>query len=475
MRKLSPTANLLRNSRLFSIPPPLPRPAPDFTGIANFDSETSTSSYPTQQAIETSEKSLARGDWGLKRNLPLKTTTKSTAPTIKIRNVDSIELITDFGSSSDHVRTLDKWQEMDLPISTMIREKRVLGDHAPLKSVFDSDLDNTAFGDDNEQARWKFEGPWIAGLEDGAFESYLTKRVGKRKAEFREFLRERLRNLENAIRRREMLEKGEDSDIASENETAKAQISEAALDRYVRSLRKDEDTLTQILKTFLDLPRDSRAHKANMGRASYDDKGPPTTHPSGGLSYLRTSAHTYNHPLYGPQEDKTPIEARVLIPQGEAGKAKRRAAIGIGGIVADDHRQPFGSGDDSLQVERFDPDLTTGGKVLVEPKRANIDVEGRIELGTTRAEKNAVRVFNSDRGQFKTPEIPRAAIDTMRNRRMGNLAPPIMLSGGSETNSYGVEDLKSMSPRGQAKKDQKEPDLAALFAQLHRNSGSIGK
>ena len=118
-QSLSPTANLLRNSRLFSLPNPLPRPPVSETYGAGISkaSDTATLPYPTHQAIATTKSSLARGDWGLKRPIPSRSHIVQTSdPVLRITQLDTIEHVTDFDSAADHVRTRQKWEEMGMPM-----------------------------------------------------------------------------------------------------------------------------------------------------------------------------------------------------------------------------------------------------------------------------------------------------------------------------------------------------------------------
>src|SRR5690348_438613 len=108
--RVSPTANLLRKSRLFSLPPSLSPPAPTATSSRVSESETATLPYPIRAAIETPSSSLANGDWGLKRPLPSKSTTgSSSTPVVRVNKLDTFEHITDFESAADHTVTLKKW------------------------------------------------------------------------------------------------------------------------------------------------------------------------------------------------------------------------------------------------------------------------------------------------------------------------------------------------------------------------------
>ena len=482
VRRLSPTADLLRNSRLFALPHPLPRTSrPSIApalggGTSNFDSDTATLPYPTHAAIETTEESLARGDWGLKRSLPLRSTTRTSTPSIKIENIDSIDHITDFSSSADHVLTLQKWQEIDMPMSVMLRERRASTYQPPPKSVFESELDNTAIHADSVQERWKFKGPWLAGQNEFEFSDFLRRKVKKRKGAFREFLRQRLVRSQPATSRREMLEKGEQTEEALENVGQEpVTVTDKDLDYFVKRLRKDQDAMQRLLEEFLDLPREQSAQRAAMGRPTYNDKGPPTTHPSAGLSYLRTAAHTFNHPIHGPQENKTPYLARVLKPQGSLGPSgrsggRKQAVVGVAGVAAEDSRKPFARGDDLPEVELLNPDMPGGGKVWVQPKRADIDVQGRIQLGTKRAEKNAVHVLMDDRGELKKEDLPAAAVDSATNREVPDLAPPRQEPALGSI-GYGLGDVAMpRSPR--AKPFEEEGDVVGLLGRAWQGKKS---
>ena len=141
----SPTARLLQSSRLFSLPRPLPQPAYDgltSTGMYR-TSDTATQPYPTLQAIATPASSHSRGDWGLKRPLPGKTTRGSSTPYIRISAQDTVEHITDFGSAADHTQTAAKWRELGVPV---LAKQGRSGAKAAAMSVFEEGADNTEGG-----------------------------------------------------------------------------------------------------------------------------------------------------------------------------------------------------------------------------------------------------------------------------------------------------------------------------------------
>ena len=441
MRRLSPTANLLRTSRLFSLPPPLPRPSSDLTAFANYESDSATRPYPTHAAIETTNSSLGRGDWGLKRPLPLKSTTRTSTPTIHIDNVDSIDHITDFGSAADHVLTLRKWQEMGTPLS-MAEDKSEKASRLPgqySRSVFESKHDNTFqdHSDPNKQ-RWKFKGPWLAGKTEGEFREYVEKNVKSRRLDFKRFLRERLAEERTIARRREATESGE----VPEGSDSVA-VSEEDVEVYIKRLRKDEEKLHKFVEEYLDLPR-----VRGTAMTSYDKKGPPTTHPSAGLSYLRTSSHTYNHPSLGPQEEAAPVQARVIRPQTTAANVKHdKALLGVGGVVAEDDRLAFTKG--STGLTGYEPDVPGGAKIYIQvPTKASVDPRGRIEMSTRRPRDRFSENIAKGYYHSEGAEPPPAALVAAQNRE----APTLTRTkpGRSREAGYGLEDLAASNSSGRA-------------------------
>lgn len=151
-QSFSPTSHLLRNSRLFSLPNPLPRPPVSETFGAGITkaSDTATLPYPTHQAIATTKASLARGDWGLKRAIPSRShLVQVSDPVLRVTQLDTIEHVTDFDSAADHVRTRQKWEEMGIPMMKGMTQMR---DHdlsvAPPAGAFEVRDDTTNYDTD---------------------------------------------------------------------------------------------------------------------------------------------------------------------------------------------------------------------------------------------------------------------------------------------------------------------------------------
>ena len=298
------------------------------------------------------------------------------------------------------------------------------------RSVFESNHDNTVQDDgDTNKQRWKYKGPWLAGKTEGEFRQYVEKNIKRRRLDFKRFLRDRLAEERKITRRREVTESGEDlegPDLVA--------VSEEDVEVYARHLRSDEHKMRKLVEEYLDLPRDRAS-----ASTSYDKKGPPRTHPSAGLSYLRTGSHTYNHPLLGPQEDPAPVYARVIRPQTLASNSKYdRALFGVGGIVAEDDRYTFTK--DKTGITGHDPDIPGGAKVYIRvPTRASVNPHGRIDLSTRRPLGSASEHIAKGYYGPGSPELPSAAVDAVQDRE----TPILTRTKPGDTQGYGVETKTS--------------------------------
>ncbi|KAI9649781.1 hypothetical protein NHQ30_002362 [Ciborinia camelliae] len=448
--RMSPGGALLRASRVFAIPNPLPRPTGTLSSQATYNSDTATLPHPIHQSITTPQSSLAKGDWGFKRPLPLRATTRTSTPVIRVESIDTFEHITEFNSAADHTLTLQKWQEMNIPISTprpskaaavTMRDKNI----PKHRSVFEDNIDTTVTRRDNlhhallsqgqDDTRWKFSGPWLAGLTEGEFQSYVAKEVGRKKSEFRQFLRESCALALTSEARTKAQANGDD--MGEVPSISVDQITEEQLSTYIRRLRYDLETLYQQIRVFLDLaptpsPRSQetysdlyseiaarRSAPLAVTTSPYAESGPPKTHPSAGLSYGRTNSWTYNHPFYGPQAHRSPIKARIVMPKNASGSPP---VLGVGGVVADipvgfpsfDLKPVSGMGSKQESVPGLlfvEPEKYGGSKTWVEPKHAYIDARGKIVLSVVPANDETVAVKEG-----KLDEIP--------ERLQRNFIPP---------------------------------------------------
>ncbi|KAK3352281.1 mitochondrial ribosomal protein MRP51 [Lasiosphaeria hispida] len=433
-RSVSPGGALLRTSRLFSLPAPIP-PSPTDVANGHYGSLTATPSFPTHQVITTLNSSRQRGDWGLKRPLPLWTTTKSTNAMLRVKKIDTIEDITDFSSATDQGLTLRKFQELNIPLTVPDNTNESLRAAAsnmnlPKRSVFEKDSDFTAIDSVNmialKDKRWKFQGPWLGGMSPGQFAKWVAKSVRPRRAEFRMFLKQKLAAdvLQSAIQR--ALDNAEE-----QPEIESIAVSDEQLTEYLRHLRGNPHEIYEMVGQFLDLAplqapteTEQRTQFSESGPPPglgnpYSAHGPPVTHPSAGLSYLRTSEYLDNHPLYGPQASHPPVLARVLRPKRQ--NLQVDAKFGVAGFVVDSpggdtasnskFRSPTPNGN---LLGKLDVDLEGGAKMWTQPTRASINANGRVSMivKDARAEEKAVaqELLGGDKifGEASPPAEPQA-------------------------------------------------------------------
>lgn len=337
---------------------------------------------------------------------------------IKVNQVDSIEAVTDFGPASAYGITLRKFQEMNIPITVPSHKG---GMNLPRKSVFEDDFDFTATpaGEpkDDMDMRWKFKGPWLAGLTDGELEKYLQKHVRHRRSEFRTFLKAKLATEMNETAAQKAKDSGEE---AAPQEVDASKITDVQLTNFLRKLRDDRPRLYKLVSQFLDLaPIGPPTHNSDMWKKEYSTtpltitvgnpyakEGPPITHPSAGLSYLRTASYLENHPFYGPQMKHTPVEARVVAPRFSNGA--RGAKLGVGGFVTNvpggestfnmsrvsaDIRQERTPG-----LERLDPSIKGGAKIWVEPLNATVNSRGQTVITVGETDRRAPEIAKEAAG-----------------------------------------------------------------------------
>ncbi|EPE36778.1 hypothetical protein GLAREA_08941 [Glarea lozoyensis ATCC 20868] len=474
-RSLGPGAALLRASRVFSVPPPLAPPADQINTAGNFSSDSATLPYPTHMSITTPASSLQKGDWGLKRSLPLRSTTKSSTPVIKVKAMDTWEHITEFASAGDHTLTLQKWQEMGVPITapvTKARGSNFSTQASAGRSVFEDDLD-TIHNEKNlglqiNAKRWKFKGPWLAGQTDGEFNQYVSKEVRSRKGEFREFLRT---SLAQDMRRQQALQEGVDA-----KETPLPPVTEAELDKYIKELRRDVAGLNSQIRRFFDIAPVSSASFAGKNLdwldatknkqteiadtyssdSPYAIIGPPKTHPSAGLSYTRTASKLHNHPLFGPQRAPTIVDARIIQPQKSSVMGNTTPLLGVGGFVTNvplqdnsfdvnaSSRRTNTIGSTTAQlvpgVLKIEPGRPGGSKVWVEPLHAHVDTNGKVQLTVQKADVEAVAVKEGKTDKLEEMKPKTRAFSG--SRAIGFYA------GAKETVSSRIIDSKDKPIRG---------------------------
>ena len=400
---------------------------------------------------------LKAGDWGLKRALPSKATSKTSTPTIRLRkDIDTESHIADFESAADHVVTLNKWQNVNPQVVNTPRWGAYKADRRVF-SVFHSDVDNTTSSVSNgalktqsanagqhipkhlqkalkqlrkdqaekaayddvpmppakdeprsaliKQKRWRYEGPWLAGMSNLEFDTFLQKVTGKEMAaKWDDFLISRVeqqeaskaKDLEEAERRGF----GGDSDPVEQKQGDMSSMSrEERLYDIKRKLRSNKNDFAMAIAEFLDLPdgpsrpgqivNTAAGGEWNYARKTgstphYSDVGPPRTHPSAGFSYTRSIQYARNDPKIGPAVSNPVLPARLLKDGNPAdGMGERRLVqnIGVGGLLV--RNDAYGTSA-TFGTQPWRP-APGGQKFAVKLYETSVQQDGSIEIGAYRA------------------------------------------------------------------------------------------
>lgn len=432
----SPTAQLLRSSRLFSIPEPLPRPN---MMRKNRDSPNATLPYPIHQAIDTQLSSLSRGDFGLKRPLPTRKLGNTSNPVIRVVELDTIEQLTDYEFAADHTQTLKKIQELNIAVDYSARPANATSGARRQLSAFDESVDNTSRQTQSSSlepasslkpttTRWKYSNSEFMSQSEAQFQHFLKQRhevkVGdtyqplKGKAlrqAFENYVRERYFKSKLAREKAKARDEGRDLDEA--NFTVPKEEYEALFATNRASLRREENFKDSQLATyivdFLDLPplgdklAENKSHMEHSGTKLSINR-PRTTHPSAGVSYLRSSATVYNHPLLGPQDKGIPVPGRILRQKNMTGYGK--PTMGVAGIVANDL--------DSVQYisgVKVNANTPTGQKEWTHPVDMHVNRDGRLTLRVAVPDPAAASVMIKN-GQKPPPKVATSYSNTSPRR-----------------------------------------------------------
>lgn len=345
--------------------------------------------------------------------------------------------------------------------------------------------------------RWKTEGPWVNGLTEEEFNRYLTNTVRKNKAGFIKFLeqvkiQDKKKNLRQSMRDEGLLSDYDPRALEIEL-NKQSQLDEHELNDYIKELRDDNNglssELSRLVRQYFDLPAfpianadgeevdiDDAASGSARTRAASESanknkdllnaitnrlatrapESPPATHPSAGLSYLRTSQYLHNHPIYGPQMHHEPIQARVIRPRSAQGvNGDKKAQIGVGGFVTEDSNSAGFNSNNRIRtndeptleqqyitsISQLDVDTPGGNKVWVRPVRASVDEKGYVQLLVERASDQAVGVKIGK--PVEAPLPPSARIAGRVNERLDSRPLP----GTRGNANYGRALPDERSPR----------------------------
>lgn len=358
--------------------------------------------------------SLAKGDWGLKRPLPEKSTLgKSSRPVVRVIEQDTFEHVTDFESASDHVMTLEKFQDLNMPISLLSRVNYSVSHMPEHISPFEEHLDNTerSQGRHNHNAKmFRQSGPSLGDLTEAQFSVYL-KRIQRQKPKLFRKLRQVVEANRLAQRRKKAQDNGEDM------ENIQSEMSDDEFMTQIKAMRTDPTALGPIIYELLDIPSASsspgrmpkpavafESPPTKLAAIEYAKFGPPKTHPSAGLSYQRSHTQLYNHPHYGPQASQRPVEARILRPKTKTRGGKTRAVAGIAGVAVEDvNAINFTGADAPAGLGSFDASIPGGGKYWVSPCRAYVNADGKILLSSLQATAASKAVYGLEDHKGSTP------------------------------------------------------------------------
>ncbi|KAF3903798.1 hypothetical protein AA313_de0202488 [Arthrobotrys entomopaga] len=449
-KSLGPTANLIRQSRLMAMPPPLSH--------ALSDSQYYRPPHPTHQAITTPESSRRRGDWGLKRPIPRKV--ESTY--IRYNNIDTMEHMTKIESSHDTVLTLKKWQEMDIPMG--ISDAKA--NRFTSAFYFDTTASSTSpngnspqtFSANVSEPVWGYREKSVQAMTPGELKTFVSERLIPRRHEFEDFAEKWFDQLLKSPPPQQpspatigtdtgevaaapatdtvadqknpppildaQLEKPSPSDSSSHERTPLPNFSTAPLSERLKSLRSDPIQSYNVIHNFLKIPL---------------KQIPMTVHPSGGLYYILDSSYLENHPERGPNQDRE-VPARLIYKQDgkDINSNRRRMYYVIGGIVQPaQHEMTTAMAKDNIySVSRV---------INVVPMSATLDQRGKILIELDRiAPTQFLREIVADTRERYGAR--KRTLDEIKRTPESSRAPA---SRSIPSNSSSLTDLRGKSPNPQ--------------------------
>lgn len=359
------------------------------------------------------------------------------------------------------------------------------------KSVFEDDIDYTtprrsAVGSRNDLG-WKYKGPYLAGQSEGDFMDYLSTEVRKRKPEFLRFLRKHCAHQLTAKAQAALTEEEEMPDAISEEDVTQDQFT-----AYIKVLRKDRITRNSLIRDFFDLapvtPAKTQGIMDDLQKgfglsdepimlageippttSPYGIGGPPKTHPSAGLSYARSQAYTPNHPQFGPQKHRRPVQGRVIRPRGAQG-GSFNPTLGVGGFVVDAPGGadaftigPSRNGSAAVLtmipgIQQIEPDKVGGSKTYLQLEHAQVNSKGQVILTVDYGDPEAVAVLENTTDQIPKPPTPAPKLPSFKGagRVLGNspgssayglsndATPNLFSSGPSGGGGDAMTTLKSL-------------------------------
>ncbi|KAK5102460.1 hypothetical protein LTR70_000316 [Exophiala xenobiotica] len=231
-----------------------------------------------------------------------------------------------------------------------------------------------------ERRRWRYAGPSLFQLSGMEFDEYLNK-LGKKE---QDMLTDRIKR---EITQSKLVRARDQGKM--DQQPREEDVTEREVKHYLRYLRNEPRRFGAIIADMLDLPENNlrpqggraKADEFEYGRdtlaaADWQERGPPRTHPSAGLSYVHTVAHAHNDPIYGPQKENSAVLARAVKTATRAGKTE--ANFGVAGFIVP---TPQNQSSTRATVDAFTPQ-PGGQKRPVQLGAAYINEEGALILRT---------------------------------------------------------------------------------------------
>jgi hypothetical protein len=228
-------------------------------------------------------------------------------------------------------------------------------------------------------------------------------------------LGEQISEQESPEHREDILAKG--ASIEYEFLRAFPSTFQAYVEDRTRILRDDtttESKLNEFIREFLDMRTTSSNSAASSNRVigSVGDPIHLSTHPSAGLSYLRTNNVLDNHPILGPLSRRAPVKARVLASRSMNREGRPIAILGVGGFAVDEPAGFTGPTDDDTRVKELDLNVPGGQKIWVDMESAHVLPSGKVKIAVRRPiSRDAVHVREGhlSHPQPAVPRLPLAA------------------------------------------------------------------
>lgn len=256
--------------------------------------------------------------------------------------------------------------------------------------------------------RWRYMGPWLAGLSNLSFEEFMRKVDHNTINAFREHLKKGI--FKQRQRDHQRLVDAAQANQALPPALPPTDVSEEEVNKRLQFLRHKPNDFGPEIATFFDLPHGPNDGQANANPGeymypaedtgateSYQNYGVPRTHPSAGFSYLRSTRYAQMDPKRGPMKPNQPLAARVL--KDQPNNMQERHSVGVGGMVA---RVEY-----TDTRRNMDWLLTKGGhRLAVSFKDAVVLTDGSLEIGVNTLSDATTRLDDKNVPQM-TDEAPR--------------------------------------------------------------------